>query len=134
TAARLRPRSAPRRCRVVGAFRRQARGLIADDSAYGFRRIGAQRGNGSAKTFGSCMTTQGDTKSIQRRQILLVDDDVAFTSMLKEFLLSRDQPGWIVHTADNYAGALSCLKMHPVDLVVLDICLPVMDGLQFLTL
>ena len=80
------------------------------------------------------MTTQDETKSIQRRQILLVDDDVAFTSMLKEFLLSRDEGMWIVHTADNYAGALSCLKMHPVDLVVLDICMPVMDGLQFLTL
>lgn len=80
------------------------------------------------------MMTQDDTKSIQRRQILLVDDDVDFTSMLKEFLLSRDQAMWTVHTADNYAAALSCLKMHPVDLVVLDVSMPVMDGMQFLTL
>ena len=68
------------------------------------------------------------------RQILLVDDDVAFTAMMKDFLLSPGHGLWIVHTAENYTAALACLKLNTVDLVVLDIRLPMMDGLQFLTL
>ncbi len=80
------------------------------------------------------MTTSTDTKSTKRRQILLVDDDVAFTSMLKDCFLSQGTGGWIVHTAENYLAALACLKVNSVDLVVLDIQMPIMDGLQFLTL
>jgi CheY-like chemotaxis protein len=65
---------------------------------------------------------------------LLVDDDHDFTEMLKAFLLLHRQGKWIVHTADNYSSALDCLNRNPVDLLVLDIQMPVMDGLQFLTL
>jgi CheY-like chemotaxis protein len=65
---------------------------------------------------------------------LLVDDSAEFTDLLKQHLLKKRDPSWIVHTAGNYSEALSCLKSHPVDLVVLDINMPVMDGLQFLTM
>ena len=68
------------------------------------------------------------------RQILLVDDDVAFTTLMKEFLLLPGRSPWIVHTAENYTEALACLKTNAIDLIVLDIRLPIMDGLQFLTL
>jgi CheY-like chemotaxis protein len=54
--------------------------------------------------------------------------------MLKEFLL-RHRPGaWVVHTADHYAPALSCIKEHSIDLVVLDLKMPIMDGYQLLLL
>lgn len=68
------------------------------------------------------------------RRILLVDDDVAFTSFFKEFLLTYRPGAWIVHTADHYAPALACLKENAIDLAVLDIRMPIMDGLQLLTL
>jgi len=74
------------------------------------------------------------SKPNQAKRILLADDDTAFTSMFKEFLLSSRPGAWIVHTADHYAPALACLKENPVDLIVLDLNMPVMDGLQFLTL
>jgi len=65
---------------------------------------------------------------------LLVDDSADFTELFKDHLVKKRDPSWIVHTAGNYSEALNCLKAHPVDLVVLDINMPVMDGLQFLTM
>ena len=44
------------------------------------------------------------------RQILLVDDDVAFTAMMKDFLLSPGHGLWIVHTAENYTAALEAFR------------------------
>ncbi len=80
------------------------------------------------------MNTPAPKTSAQCRRILLVDDDHNFTEMLKEFLLLHRKGKWIVHTADNYSSALDCLNKNPVDLLILDIQMPVMDGLQFLTL
>jgi CheY-like chemotaxis protein len=68
------------------------------------------------------------------RRILLVDDDPEFIALMKDHLVQKRDPTWIVHTAVNYSEALDCLKLNPVDLVVLDIQMPVMDGLQLLTL
>ena len=70
----------------------------------------------------------------QIRRVLLVDDDMSFTAVLKEFLVSRGEGMWEVFTAENYTGALACLKKHSIGLAVLDFHMPVMDGLQFLTL
>jgi CheY-like chemotaxis protein len=78
-----------------------------------------------------------DTSQIQApraRQILLVDDDAGFTAFFKEFLLTHRPGAWVVHTAAHYAPALACLKQNSIDLVVLDIKMPIMDGLQLLSL
>ncbi len=40
----------------------------------------------------------------------------------------------MVHTAGEYCEVLECVKRHALDLVVLDIQMPVMDGLQLLKL
>jgi len=80
------------------------------------------------------MTQPPSIKPARARRILLVDDDTAFTEFFKEFLLSRGPGAWVVHTADHYAPALACLKEHSVDLVVLDLRMPVMDGVQLLML
>jgi CheY-like chemotaxis protein len=80
------------------------------------------------------VTQPAPAKPARAHQILLVDDSVEFTTMFKEFLL-RHRPGaWVVHTADNYAPALSCIKEHPIELVVLDLKMPIMDGQQLLML
>jgi CheY-like chemotaxis protein len=74
------------------------------------------------------------TRARPSHRVLLVDDSTDFTDLFKEHLLKKRDPSWIVHTACNYSEALNCLKANPVDLVVLDINMPVMDGLQFLTM
>jgi len=74
------------------------------------------------------------SKTGRAYQILLVDDDTAFTGFFKEFLLTQKPGAWVVHTADHYAPALTCIKEHPIDLVILDLKMPIMDGMQLLTL
>ena len=73
-------------------------------------------------------------KASRAKRILIVDDDVAFTEIFKEFLLSHRPGTWVVHTADHYAPALTCLKENRIDLIVLDLNMPVMDGLQLLSM
>jgi len=68
------------------------------------------------------------------RQILIVDDDQDFAQMFKDFLVSYRPGAWIVHTADHYAPALTAIKTHSIDLVILDLKMPIMDGLQLLPL
>ena len=80
------------------------------------------------------MTEPAPAKPARAYQILLVDDNVQFTDLFKDFLLRHKPGAWVVHTVDNYAPALSLVKEHPIDLVVLDLKLPVMDGQQLLML
>jgi CheY-like chemotaxis protein len=73
-------------------------------------------------------------RPVASRRVLLVDDDPDFMEMMKEFFVTKREPSWIVHVATEYSEVLECLKVNTVDLVVLDIQMPVMDGLQLLTL
>lgn len=69
-----------------------------------------------------------------RKNILLVDDDRAFVEMLGELLQTQQADAWNVHLATSTAQALSTLRERPIDLVVLDLQMPVVDGIQFLRL
>lgn len=60
-------------------------------------------------------------------QILVVDDDQMNTKLLK-FLLSDE--GYQVTTAHSAATALSALNEDDFDLIILDIMMPDMDGLE----
>jgi DNA-binding response OmpR family regulator len=63
------------------------------------------------------------------RTILLVDDDALMRRSLSFHL---EQAGYSVHTAANAEDALSLVRNSLPDLVVLDIGLPGMDGLDAL--
>jgi CheY-like chemotaxis protein len=80
------------------------------------------------------LATPPSAQARRSHRILLVDDSPDFTELLKSRLLLKSNPSWIVHTANNYSVALSCLQSNPVDLVVSDIGMPVVDGLQLLTM
>ncbi|HLX71044.1 MAG TPA: response regulator, partial [Verrucomicrobiae bacterium] len=67
-------------------------------------------------------------------RVLLVDDSPLFLDILKSQLIEKRNPSWIVHTANTYSMALSCLKSTPMDLAILDINMPVVDGLQLLNI
>lgn len=73
-------------------------------------------------------------RSRRSHRILLVDDNAEFNDVIKLHLVDKRDPSWIVHTAEDYSAALNCLKANPIDLVVMDITMPVMDGLQLLTM
>ncbi|WP_293895738.1 response regulator transcription factor [Sphaerochaeta sp. UBA5856] len=64
-------------------------------------------------------------------KLLLVDDDALVLESL-EILLSEDPSIVIAGKAEQGSQALSFLQNHPVDMVLLDIQMPVMDGIETL--
>ena len=59
--------------------------------------------------------------------VLVVDDE----KPLREFIQRNlDIRGYQVYTAGNGLEALAVFKTHPIDLVILDIMMPHMDGLE----
>jgi DNA-binding response OmpR family regulator len=63
--------------------------------------------------------------------ILVVDDQPEILDLAALVLKAE---GFVVHTARNGLGALECLEQRPVDLVLLDINMPEMDGWETLRL
>lgn len=62
-------------------------------------------------------------------KILLVDDDIELTELLAE-LLSLE--GFHIHTVHNGKDALDELEAQPYDLVLLDVMMPVLNGIETL--
>src|SRR6516162_8855458 len=70
----------------------------------------------------------------KRYQFLFVDDDPRFLGALTGLLKQISKAHWAFRTATNCAQALDHLKAQPVEIIVLDIEMPVMDGIEFLRL
>src|SRR4030042_3175017 len=63
------------------------------------------------------------------KTILVVDDEESIRDLLKEELTEE---GYWVHTAGSAKEALDRVERLPLDLVILDIRMPGMDGLEAL--
>ncbi len=63
------------------------------------------------------------------RRILLVDDEQEKLFLYEQAL--REE-GYLVLCAGNGKQALECLEASPFDLVILDVVMPVMDGIEAL--
>ena len=63
------------------------------------------------------------------KKILIVDDDAL---MRRSLTASLDQVGWVAMSAASGETALEMVRAHPPDLILLDIALPGMDGLETL--
>ncbi len=61
-------------------------------------------------------------------QILVVEDDKSAARLMKAIL---EHAGYEVHVAANGAEALELLDIQHIDLIVLDIMMPKMDGYEF---
>ena len=61
--------------------------------------------------------------------ILIIDDDLEMTDLLNEFLTNHK---YAVHINHNPIKALEYLQSNSVDLLLLDIMMPEMDGLNVL--
>jgi len=73
-------------------------------------------------------------QTIKRKRFLFVDDDPSFLAAIKQLFEEMAAGTWEVTTAENHAQALASLQRQPADVVVLDLDMPVLDGLQFLRL
>jgi len=63
--------------------------------------------------------------------LLIVDDDPGFVALLHR-VLSAEWPGAVVHRAYTGPEALALLEQEPVDVIMLDLTLPGMTGLEVL--
>jgi DNA-binding NarL/FixJ family response regulator len=70
----------------------------------------------------------------RRKEFLFIDDDAGFLTGVGELFSAMSQGAWEIATAQNHAQALEHLSRQSVDVVVLDIGMPVMDGIEFLRL
>lgn len=68
--------------------------------------------------------------TIQRHRVLAVDDDAG---VLRTLQLILEDSGYTVRTAPNGREALQKLSAEPVDLVLTDLQMPVMGGLELLS-
>lgn len=67
------------------------------------------------------------------QSILFVDDDETLLNSLKR-LLKPLEADWQMAFAQGASEALIMLALAPVDVVVADMCMPQMDGVEFLGL
>jgi len=63
------------------------------------------------------------------RRVLVVEDDGMVRRLLAAVL---EKGGYTVAQAGNGIEALVCIDSDPIDIIVLDLLMPVMDGLKFL--
>src|SRR6185369_13826700 len=64
-----------------------------------------------------------------KARILIVDDEEVSLLLLENYLLSQ---GYVVICASNGQDALSFLNKQTVDLVISDLVMPGMDGIQLM--
>jgi CheY-like chemotaxis protein len=68
----------------------------------------------------------------RRFQVLFVDDSLAFLETFGALCAELGNHTWEIHTATTADRALAVLQQRPLDLVVLDIGMPTLDGIQLL--
>jgi CheY-like chemotaxis protein/pSer/pThr/pTyr-binding forkhead associated (FHA) protein len=70
----------------------------------------------------------------KKHQVLFVDDNNAFLEAITELYGILGDKTWDIHRASTADQALAVLQQKAIDLVVLDIGMPVLDGVQLLNL
>jgi CheY-like chemotaxis protein len=75
----------------------------------------------------------GSTVATERSKILLVDDDQDFLEIYWEILKTLPS-GPDVHTASTGARSLAMLESEPFNLLIVDLNMPKMDGLQVIAI
>src|SRR6266545_1922934 len=70
----------------------------------------------------------------RRITVLFVDDDTGFLDVVQNLMQTCSEGLWDVLTAQDATRALAVLRDQRIDLMVIDVHMPVMDGVQFLGL
>ena len=66
----------------------------------------------------------------ERKRILVIDDELSIRKLLK---MELEEEGYEVVVAEDGIDALDKLSKERFDLITLDIRMPNMDGIEFLT-
>ncbi|PYK02293.1 MAG: hypothetical protein DME23_01995, partial [Verrucomicrobia bacterium] len=66
----------------------------------------------------------------KRTTVLFVDDDPGFLDAIQNLMRAYSDGQWEVLVSPEAAGALALIREQKIDLLVIDVHMPVMDGLQ----
>lgn len=106
-----------------------------------FESTGAQKSPGTSFISKSLVMQSGPTPKPEAApvgeaekpfQVLLVDDSMAFLELFGGLCEEFSRQTWKVHKATSADGALALLREVVTDLVLLDVGMPMLDGLQLL--
>lgn len=67
-----------------------------------------------------------------KRNFLIVEDEPTMRLLIKKVLLESGLEYGEIYEAENGKEGLEVLKKHPVDFILVDIYMPVMDGMEML--
>jgi len=67
-----------------------------------------------------------------KAKVLFVDDDMSFLQMVRDVFGEASGGAWDIQTATSGGDALLRLRRAKMDIAVIDVFMPVMDGLQLL--
>jgi len=81
-----------------------------------------------------CNQPEPENTPAKKHQVLFVDDNNAFLEAITELYAILGDKTWEIHRASTADQALATLQQKAIDLVVLDIGMPVLDGMQLLNL
>ena len=70
----------------------------------------------------------------KKNKVLFLDDDRSFLEVLKSLMASYARDAWEIFAASDTGQALGIIQEQQLDLLVVDVHMPVVDGLQFLSL
>lgn len=70
----------------------------------------------------------------KRKQFLIVNHDREFLSQATAALKQMSANRWAIRTSANHSQVMEEVKAQPPDALVLDVDMPVMDGIEFLRL
>lgn len=72
------------------------------------------------------------TKPAKQYQILFVDDETQFLETVRELFVDWSKNSWQIECAASADHALEILKTRRFNLIVVDVNMPVLDGVQFM--
>jgi len=76
------------------------------------------------------VTSGAGTATRRETRVLVVDDDPEIRALIQDLLTDE---GFRVEAADNADAALTKLREHPADVVLLDVTMPSMSGLDLMS-
>ena len=68
----------------------------------------------------------------KQHQILFVDDEDVFLETIRDLFVILSRNTWRIHCAASADQALEILKTNKIELAIVDVIMPVLDGAQFL--
>jgi CheY-like chemotaxis protein len=127
----LRPGQTLRVGEVTLRFEAAAVGLSPPASFVNTMLVGKPLPNSAPPDNAELLNTPEHTNETDKTyHVLFVDDSLAFIETFTELGSVLTNQNWHIHSATSADQALAILQKTPIDLVVLDVVMPMVDGIQ----